>query len=121
MIRARLKPFFAGLAPGLLWLPTYLGLQEVIDLSPWTAMLVSSSAGIAYIQLSAIAFGRPLRIPLCLASSILLLLASYVASAIAFLTVEGGAADTTLVAAVGLALAASFYGFSIIFTQPHKK
>lgn len=105
----------AGLSPGALWLPTYFGLQQLDHVSPWTVMLISSSAGIVYIRLAALAFGRPLRLPLCLASSALLLLTSYVASAVVFSIASGSLPDATLVAAVMLGLAASSFGFTIIF------
>lgn len=105
----------AGLAPGALWLPTYFGLQQLDHVSPWTVMLISSSAGIVYIRLAALTFGRPLRLPLCLASSALLLLTSYVASAVIFSTASGNLPDATLVAAVILGLTASSFGFAILF------
>lgn len=106
---------FAGLTPGALWLPTYFGLQQLEHISPWTVMLISSSAGIVYIRLAALAFRRPLRLPLCLASSALLLLTSYVTSAIIFSMAAGSLPDATLFAAAVLGLAASGFGFAIIF------
>lgn len=105
----------AGLTPGVLWLPTYVGLQQLEHVSPWIAMLISSSAGIVYIRLSALLFRRPLRLPLCLASSTLLILTSYVWSAILFSVVAGTFPDATLFAAALLGLAASAFGFTIIF------
>lgn len=105
----------AGLTPGVLWLPTYLGLQQLEHVSPWTAMLISSSAGIVYIRLAALLFRRPLRLPLCFASSTLLILTSYVWSAIVFNVIAGTLPDATLFAAALLGLAASAFGFTIIF------
>lgn len=118
----RLKPVLAGMAPGAFWVPTYFGLQEATSISPWTVMLISSSAGIVYIQAAALLFQERLRIPLCLASTILLLLASYIASAVIFLALDGNEAEYSLIAAIALALAAAAYGFSIIFAgAPSKK
>lgn len=78
-------------------------------------MLISASAGVVYIRLAAMAFNRPLRLPLCLATSLLLLLTSYIASAALFSAAVGDHIEPTLTAAVFLGLASAVYGFSIIF------
>lgn len=116
------RRFAAAIAPAAIGLPTYHGLQQLELISPWTVMLVSGAAGIVYIRIAAMAFDRPLRLPLCLASAILLLLSSYIASAAAFSAASGEAVEATLSAAVLLGIASSAYGFSIIFAgDPPKK
>ena len=110
-----LRKIGVSVLPGLMWLPIHLSVHTFAPISPWAAMLFSAAASILIIRLCARITGAPMRPHLIIASSIALILTSYIVTAAAYAASTDQEIDPVLIVSMLVSGCVAAYGFSVIF------
>jgi hypothetical protein len=77
-----IRKLLIPLSPALLWFPTDYVLRWVLEIEGWAVILLSSTASVLSVRICQLAFKTRLSLPLIVASSVALLLTSFILTAV---------------------------------------